>query len=261
MNPVEGVKRMFSMDNLVEVGKAIAKTAILAGIGALAIASLLPELAKLPLAARPERVGNALWAVALPLLAWSVVAFVLLSLLDAVYQRFSFMKKMRMSRRDIQQESKDNEGDPHIKAQRRQSHHEWSQRNAQQAARSAAALVVNPTHVAIAIDYDRATCPVPTIAAKGEEHVARAMRDAAEDAGVPIVRNERLARDLLARAEEGEVVPSDLFDLIAEVILWAREVRDEVERQREAGAAEAKPSPPRRAPPGEDLTRYPQAPR
>ena len=123
-------------------------------------------------------------------------------------------------------------------------------------------LVVNPSHVAIAIDYDRETCPVPTIAAKGEDHVARAMREAAQDAGVPVVRNVPLARDLLARAEVGELVPADLFDVIAEVVLWAREVRDELaEADKAPGRAAAAPSTPRRRrPPGEDLTRYPERP-
>ena len=110
-------------------------------------------------------------------------------------------------------------------------------------------LVVNPTHVAIAIDYDRTTCPVPTIAAKGEDHVARAMREAAEEAGVPVLRNVPLARDMLARGEVGELVPPDLFDAIAEIVLWAREVRDEL--------AHGTPPPASRPPPGLDLTRYP----
>jgi flagellar biosynthesis protein FlhB len=116
--------------------------------------------------------------------------------------------------------------------------------------------------VAIAIDYDREHTPVPTIAAKGEEEVARAMREAAEEAGVPIVRNVPLARDLLARGEEGEIIPADLFDVIAEVILWAREVRAAVDAQRAENPADMHHAPRRRHPeaPGEDLTRYPEAP-
>jgi hypothetical protein len=88
------------------------------------------------------------------------------------------------------------------------------------------------------------------------------MREAAEEAGVPIVRNVPLARDLLARGEEGEIVPADLFDVIAEVILWAREVRAEVDAMRAEHPADppATPPPRRVAAPGEDLTRYPEAP-
>ena len=287
LNPVEGVKKMFTLDSLVELLKAIAKTVALGLIGWLAIKALLPQLALLPLSTRPELLGNALWEAARPVLVWTVVLFALLALLDGVYQRFSFTKRMRMSLRDIRQEMKDAEGDPHTKQQRKQLQEEWSQRGATQAAASANVLVVNPTHVAIAIDYDRQHCPVPTIAAKGEDHVARAMREAAEAAGVPVVRNVPLARDLLARGEVGELIPQDLFDVIAEVVLWAREVREELAAQ-EAGAGlsaaaantandanTASPAdaanaaghprnptspetPPRRrrAAPGEDLTRY-----
>jgi len=162
-----------------------------------------------------------------------------------------------MSMRDIKQEMKESEGDPYIKAQRRQLAQQLAQQNATNAARNANVLVVNPTHIAIAIDYDRETCPVPTIAAKGEDHVARAMRRAAEEAGVPIVRNIPLARDLLARAEIGEIVPSELFDIIAEVILWAREAREVVQAQRDAGLGQSAALPVRRiAAPGEDLTQY-----
>lgn len=266
MNPVEGVKKMFTMDSLVELLKSIAKTVALGLIGWLAVKALLPQLALLPLSTRPELLGNALWEAARPVLVWTVVLFALLALLDGVYQRFSFTKRMRMSLRDIRQEMKDAEGDPHTKQQRKQLAEEWGQRGATQAASTANVLVVNPTHVAIAIDYDRETCPVPTIAAKAEGHVARAMREAAEAAGVPVVRNVPLARDLLARGEVGELIPQDLFDAIAEVVLWAREVREELAEQAEQAQdamAPVKPdagaeTPPRRkrAAPGEDLTRY-----
>jgi type III secretion YscU/HrpY family protein len=209
MNPVEGVKRMFSMDNLIEVVKAVAKTALLFLIGWLVVRAALPQIVGLARAPTlpPQAIGVMVWDLTVQALAWTVAIFALVSLLDAAYQRYSFTKKMRMSLRDIRQEMKESEGDPMIKGQRRQAHQEWSQSNATQAARNANVLVVNPTHVAVAIDYDRETTPVPTIAFKGEDHVARAMREAAEEAGVPILRNVPLARDLLARSEIGEIVP------------------------------------------------------
>jgi len=179
--------------------------------------------------------------------------------LDAAYQRYSFTKKMMMSLRDIKQEMKDSEGDPYVKGQRRQLQQEWAQRNQTNAARNANVLLVNPTHIAIAIDYDKETCPVPTIAAKGEDHLALAMREAAEDAGVPIVRNIPLARDLFARGQVGEVIPSDVFDVIAEVILWARDVRTQLEAERSNELSDI-PQRRRAKVPGEDLTRYSDKP-
>ena len=264
LNPVQGIKRMFSLDNLVEVLKAVLKTALLFAIGWLVLRSALPDIVGLARSPQqpPRAIGALIWSLTLKAVAWTLATFALVSLLDAAYQRYSFIKKMRMSLRDIKQEMKESEGDPIVKQQRRQAHQEWSQRNAVQAARSANVMVVNPTHVAIAIDYERETTPVPTIAAKGEDDLARAMREAAEAAGVPIVRNVPLARDLLARGEVGEIVPGDLFEIIAEVILWAREVRAEVDAQRQAaggGPVVVQPRPTRRiVPPGEDLTHYPQ---
>jgi len=259
MNPVEGIKRMFSMDNLIELAKSIAKAAALFLVGWLVVKSSLPQMvalartSDLPI----QAIGGLLWGLTFKLMAASVALFALFALLDAVYQRHSFEKKMRMSMRDIKQEMKESEGDPYIKSQRRQLAQQLAQQNATNAARNANVLVVNPTHIAIAIDYDRESCPVPTIAAKGEDHVARAMRKAAEEAGVPIVRNIPLARDLLARAEIGEIVPGDLFDIIAEVILWAREVREHVQAEREAAFGLLAALPERRiAAPGEDLTQY-----
>jgi type III secretion protein U len=268
LNPAAGIKRMFSLDNLVELLKSVGKTVLLLVIGALVARAMLPQIMGL---ARSEAVpieamGALVWDATVQLLAWTVALFAGVAALDAVWQRHSYTKKLRMSMRDIRQEMKESEGDPYIKQHRRQAHAEWSQRNAASAARNANALVVNPTHVAIAIDYDRERCPVPMVSAKGEDHVARAMREAAEEAGVPIVRNVPLARDMLARAEPGELVPPDLFDVIAEVVLWAREVRDQLAWEEAAadaasrGGASAGEAPRRRmAAPGEDLTRYADA--
>ena len=261
MNPVEGVKRMFSVDNVIEVLKCLAKTVLLFLIGWLVVKSALPQIVGLARAPDlpAQTVGALIWSLTVKLMAWSVALFAGVALLDVAWQRYSFTKKMMMSLHDIRQEMKESEGDPHMKAQRKRAAREWSQSNATQAARNANVMIVNPTHVAIAIEYDRETSPVPTISAKGEDEVAMAMREAAAEAGVPVVRNIPLARDLLARAEVGEIIPSDLFDIIAEVILWAREVREQVDAQR--GGELLHPKPARRmAAPGEDLTHYPETP-
>jgi flagellar biosynthetic protein FlhB/type III secretion protein U len=264
LNPAEGIKRMFSLDNLVELIKGILKTALLLGIGWAVARLLLPDALRLSTATdQPaQHFGGLVWQATVKTLAWTVGVFAGVAFLDTLWTRHRFTKKLRMSMRDIKQEMKESEGDPHLKQQRKQAHAEWSQRNQAAAARGANALVVNPTHVAIAIDFEPGRCPVPTVSAKGEDHVARAMREAAEEAGVPIVRNVPLARELLARCEEGEVVPPDLFDVLAEVIVWAEGVREQLKW--EAARADpyrrdgVPPEAPRARPaPGEDLTPHP----
>lgn len=264
LNPAAGLKRMFSLDNLVELLKGILKTALLLGIGWAVAHTLLPDAMRLASGGdRPaQHLGALVWEATVKVLAWTVGVFLGVAFLDTLWTRHRFTKKLRMSMRDIKQEMKESDGDPLLKQQRKQAHAEWSQRNQASAARGANALVVNPTHVAIAIDFEPGRCPVPTISAKGEDHVARAMREAAEDAGVPIVRNVPLARELLARCEEGEVVPPDLFDVLAEVIVWADSVREQLKWESARADPHRRPDvpsePPRTRPaPGEDLTRHP----
>jgi type III secretion YscU/HrpY family protein len=261
LNPASGMKRMFSLDNLVEVFKSIAKTALLFLIGWLILKSFLPELITLPYMVTPT-IGNTFWDMFFMLIVWTVGIFTFIAILDVGYQKFSYIKKLRMSLRDIKQEFKESEGDPMIKQQRRQAHQEWSQESAADASRSANVIVVNPTHLAIALDYDREKVPVPTVTAKGEDLVARAMREAAEEAHVPILRNVELARTLYTESEEGDIVPSELFDVIAEVILWAKQVRDQINKdptdkepqENQEGDEQSKHT---FEAPGEDLTRYP----
>jgi type III secretion protein U len=150
----------------------------------------------------------------------------LVAVADWFYAKQSYIKKMKMSRRDIRQEYKDDEGDPMVKSMRREMHQEWANQNSLGATRGAAALLVNPTHIAIALDYDSEKTPVPVIAAKGAGALAAAMRAEAVTAGVPIIRNIATARTLWARGEIGEIVPQDMFDAIAAIILWAGKARN-----------------------------------
>lgn len=253
LNPVQGLKRMFSMDSWIELFKNIAKTSLVLWIGWRVASSVIPQLPQLT-EGTALGLSALMWDTAYRVIVDVAGLFVVVALLDALWQRHSFTKKMMMSMHDIKEETKNSEGDPMIKGQRRQMHQEWSQESAKQSAKSATALVVNPTHVAIAIEYDRTTCPIPIVTAKEEDDVAMAMREAAREAGVPVVRNIELARTLLARSEVGDIVPQDLFNIIAEVVLWAKEARTEVERCR--ADPWSTPQPTRAKAPGRDLTRY-----
>lgn len=237
LNPIEGLKRMFGKDGLVEMVKTLAKALILVTIVALMLVQLLPKLgAMLQLASWSPVAGTGAAAaqislditleLTIRLLGWTVAAFLMVAILDRVWTKHSFTKKMMMSRRDIKQEYKSDEGDPHVKAHRRQMHQEWGNSNAVGAAGSANALLVNPTHIAIALDYDETSCPVPIVAGKGEGPLAAAMRAEAERNNVPIIRNIAAARALWAEGAVGDIIPEDMFDAVAEIILWAKRARD-----------------------------------
>jgi len=255
LDPFAGTKKMFAMDNLVEVLKSIVKTAVIFAIMWLVVAATLERLVWLP----DRSVAHAI-ATTLSLLArlagWTLAVFALLTLFDVAWQRHSFAKKQRMSIKDIRDEHKSQEGDPMLNGHRRQMHQEFAQEAPNQAAREANVVVVNPTHVAIAIRFDAVHVPVPEVTAKGRDEQAMAIREAANEANVPVLRNEALAWQLLRDVEEGDVVPEGLFDVVAAVILWAEETREAMRTPAER-AFDTEPETPPRVPPGEDLTRYP----
>jgi type III secretion protein U len=236
LNPVAGLKRMFGMDGLVEMVKTLIKVLLIALIIYVMIKTGLKEAGQFiglagttPLHGSGQQIASIAlemtFSLTLQFFAMVVGVFVLVGIADRLYSKHKFIKKMKMSMRDIRQESKDDEGDPHVKGKRREMHQEWANQNAVGAAGSASALLVNPTHIAIALDYDEEDCPVPVIAGRGEGALAAAMRAEAERNDVPIIRNIATARRLWARGEVGEIVPEDMFDAIAEIILWSKKAR------------------------------------
>jgi type III secretion protein U len=237
LNPMEGLKRMFGMDGLVELLKTLIKVGFVCAIAYVVMRAAISEAGQLIRLASWSPVADTgpaaafmtldlTYRLTLQLFAMIVGVFLFVAVADWLYSRHSFIKKMKMSMRDIKQEYKDDEGDPQVKSMRRDMHQEWANQNTLGATRGSAALLVNPTHIAIALDYDLKKTPVPVIAAKGAGELAAAMRAEAEAAGVPIIRNIATARTLWARGEIGEIVPQDMFDAIAAIILWAKKARD-----------------------------------
>lgn len=250
MNAFEGLKRMFGKDNLVELIKSVLKTALLVFIVVYVVKSAIGDLVLLPNSS-PDYIIEGLWFLLVRVFGYASALFILLMFFDSAYQKHSFTDKMKMSIRDIRDEHKNMEGDPMMKGVRRDLAHEWANEAPTQAARDANVLIVNPTHVAIAIRYDAEETKIPMITGRGEEETARKMRYAASEAGVPVLRNEQLARALLATDEIEEFVPKEFFEIIAEVILWAAQVSEQLN-----GSAKAENHKVEMPPPGEDLTTY-----
>ena len=229
LDPAAGFKRIFSLDNVFEMAKSLLKTVLLAAILALVLRRYLPDILELTqsdvaaYAALDRR-------LMLTLCAWVVALFTFVSIADWLFQKFSHRRRLRMSKQEIKREHKEDQGDPHTRMQRRRLHRQWSTQDARQAAREATALVVNPTHIAVAILYEPQRTAVPMITAKAEGNLAQLMRREAEDAGVPVIRDVPLARALNYHGEEDDFIPEEFFDAVAEVIAWA-------ERERAAGAS------------------------
>jgi type III secretion protein U len=220
MSPAEGIKRMFSRDNIIELVKSVFKTAALIGVFAVVLLRMLPEVMRLPLGSVRD-VAAAHWHVLMWVGIWTICVFIAVAALDTLYQRFSFTRRHMMSRRDIRQEVKESEGDPLIKERRRHLHQDWAQQNMLEAVRKSNAVVVNPEHIAVAILYEPGTTELPVVSAKGEDYEAQLIREAAEQAGVPIMRNVELARGLHENVGLDQYISPEFFQAVAELLRWA----------------------------------------
>jgi flagellar biosynthesis protein FlhB len=227
LSPLAGAKRLFSLRSLVEFAKGVLKIAL---VGAVAVALLWPAAARILTAAELE--AGALLAVlqrlALRLLAGVALLVGLIALLDTLYQRFEHRKQLRMSRRDLQDEFKQTEGDPYIKARLKSLRMERARRRMMAAVPSATVVITNPTHIAVALRYDPPAMAAPKLVAKGIGPLAARIREVARAHGIPLVENPPLARALHAAVELDAEVPPAHYRAVAEVIGYVMQLRGRV---------------------------------
>lgn len=224
INPAEGFKRIFSSENLFEIVKSLFKSLLLAAVIVMVVRHHLPDILELPASGLSAYAGLDR-RLLMTLCIWVVVLFCFISVADWIFQKFSHRKRLRMTKDEVKRERREEHGDPHTRGQRKRMHRQWATQDARQAAREATAVVVNPTHIAVAILYEPERTAVPVITAKAEGNLAQLMRREAEDAGVPVIRDVPLARALNYHGEEDDFIPEEFFDAVAEVIAWAERVR------------------------------------
>ncbi len=217
LNPLTGLKRIFSLSSTVEMAKNLVKLAV---IGAIVVWLLKPELLRID-----QLVGLDLMdALAelkdqtLMLLAGVLAIMAVLAAADVFYQRYTYMKKMRMSKQDVKEEYKQSEGDPMVKMRLRQIRFERTRRRMMAAVPKATVVVTTPTHYAVALLYEPESMAAPKLVAKGADLIAKRIRELAEEHKVPIVENPPVARALFASVEIDEVVPPEHYKVVAEII-------------------------------------------
>jgi flagellar biosynthetic protein FlhB len=217
LNPVSGFGRMFGAQGWMNFLKSILK--VIAMSAAMAYA-LWPKLTELSQAGALPVMGvmHLIQSLSGRMLIAALVAVGIIAAIDYIFQRQSFMNRMKMSRQEIRDEFKQAEGDPHIKAKLRAIRQERSRRRMLANVAKATVVVTNPTHYAVALKYDPDVDAAPTCVAKGVDAVALRIREKAGEADVPIVENVSLARALFATVEIDEIVPREHFEAVAKVI-------------------------------------------
>ena len=217
LSPIKGLQRMFGMQGWMNLLKSFLK---MAAITAAMIYAVWPEATAISESGRldPEGLLIMTQVIAGRLLLAAIVVIGIIAAMDYVYQRFTFMQRMRMSRQDVRDEVKQQEGDPHIRARLRQIRLERSRKRMMQNVPKSTVVITNPTHYSVALRYDPEVDAAPVCMAKGADEVALRIREKAKEHGVPIVENVPLARALFATVEIEETVPREHFEAVAKVI-------------------------------------------
>ncbi len=224
LNVVQNVKNMFGQKGLIEFLKSNVKIGVLSGVVYWILVSELPHLMTLPQAG-VGGVGVALGILLKSLFMQLTLAYAVIAVADFAWQRHHYMKQQMMSIDEVRREYKEQEGDPHIKHERKHLHQQMLMEDSVNGARSASVLITNPVHLAMAIRYRAGHDPLPVLLAKGEGALARLMVKAAREAGVPILENVPLAWDLMRRGTVAQYIPQDLIVPVAEVLRVIRGLR------------------------------------
>ena len=231
ISPINGAKRMFSPRSRVELVKSIAKLGILGGVILFVVMpeqSILSQMVSVDL----RELYTIVRAEALRMLIPVAVIMMFLGLVDFWYQKYEHKKGLKMSKQDIKDENKNTEGDPQIKARIRALRAERARQRMMAAVPMADVVITNPTHFAVALQYEAATMAAPKLVAKGVDAVAMRIREAAEAHDIPIVENPPLARAIYATVEIDQEVQADHYKAVAEVIGYVMKVKGEKARRK-----------------------------
>ncbi|MDO5293981.1 MAG: flagellar biosynthesis protein FlhB [bacterium] len=224
-NPISGFKKMFSKDKLMELVKAIVKIVLIFYLVYNELAGdvgFLKELYTISLIEAVMLIGNIVINLGLKV----SVIYLLLGFADLFYQRFKFKKDLRMSKQEVRDEYKNMEGDPQIKGRIKQKMREASQQRMMKKLPEADVVITNPTHLAVALQYDKLSNKAPIVIAKGADHLAARIREVARENHIEIVENKPLARMMYFNVELGEEIPEELYQMVAEVLAYVYKIKN-----------------------------------
>jgi flagellar biosynthetic protein FlhB len=225
INPAQGFKKFASTQPLAELAKSLAKLLLVGWAVYSSLRAAWPDLAGLPLET-PMAFLEVARKYAVRLLTTTGLLFLSLAALDYGYSRWRLTKQLRMSKQEVKEEGKAAEGDPAIKARRRSVARDRIRKQMFADVPKADVVIVNPTHLAIALKYDPAVAPAPYVLAMGQRKVAERIKAIAYEAGVPVLENRPLARALIKTAKVGSMIPFELYVAVAEVLAYVMRQRE-----------------------------------
>ncbi|MBI0006306.1 flagellar type III secretion system protein FlhB [Gilliamella sp. W8126] len=224
LNPISGFKRLFSLRIFSELFKSILKVVLIAFAAALFLIHQFPNMLVLP----SMYLNNALSQV-MQLLIYASLLIVLALIpmvgFDIFYQIWSNLKKLKMSKQEVKDEFKEQEGNPQIKGRIRQMQQAMARRRMMKDVPKANVIVTNPTHYAVALQYDEKTMSAPKILAKGTDNIASKIKQIAQEHQIPQLEAPPLARALYRHGEIGKSIPAELYAAVAQILAWVYQLK------------------------------------
>lgn len=224
LSPFQGMKRIFSYNGLAELLKGLFKMAMIGYITYVSIESVIAEL--LSLGTMPLG-GIFTFNIDLitGLFGRVAVAMVVLALFDYLFQRWNFDQNLKMTKQELKEEMKQTEGDPQLRSRVRAIQRETSRARMMQNVPKADVVVTNPTHYAVALEYDREIMTAPRVTAKGADLIAERIKEIARENNISIVENATVAREIYRLVDIGQEVPEDFFRAVAEILAYVYRVK------------------------------------
>jgi flagellar biosynthesis protein FlhB len=224
LSPAEGFKRLISVRAFLEFAKGLLKMAV---VGFVAFSLLRPEFDRMSLipSLGVTEIGHEIARVSLRLAVGVIAVLTVIAIADFAYQKFSFIKSMRMSKQEVKEEYKQMEGNPVFKSKLRQIRTERARKRMMTAVPTASVVITNPTHYAVALAYEANSAGAPRVVAKGADRIAAKIREIAEEHKVPIVENPPVARALYATVEIDHEIPAEQYKAVAEIISYVMRLK------------------------------------
>ncbi len=221
VNPVEGFKKIFSLSNLIELLKSMIKIIFLGVMIYYIVKGSISTLIKIPIVGI-SAVLTVLGAILFKIAIYTVFAFITIAILDHFFQKYLHIRRNKMTKDEVKREFKEMEGDPVIKSKRKALHQELAMSDMLQSVKKANVIVTNPTHIAVALQYEKGETDLPVVLAKGQDSIAKQIIQIARKERIPIMQNIPLARNLYNDVDLNQFIPSDLIKPVAEVLKWVK---------------------------------------
>lgn len=224
MNPITGIARMFALRGLIEMLKALLKVLLVFAVAYVLYGDFINEFLGLGAEELKHSISHSLHIIEKCFLLLSA-SLVLVAMIDVPYQLWDYNKNMKMSKQEIKEEFKEAEGSPEIKGRQRRMQMEMTQRRMMEAVPKADVIVTNPSHYAVALQYDQNSDSAPKLVAKGVDLIAAQIRNAAIGADVPLVASPPLARALYYSTELDQEIPQGLYMAVAQILAYVYQLK------------------------------------